>query len=174
MNSFEFNKIFASLLTALLVAMIVHLFSDELISPEKLHKNIYLIDVPKEVPGEGVTPKKETLQPITPLLLKADVTRGEKLTEKLCGQCHTFKQGEHNKTGPNLFGIVGGQFAHLANFAYSKIFQEKHSAEKWDEEKLNQYLYSPRAMMKGTKMAFAGIRKDDERADVILFLKSLK
>jgi cytochrome c len=62
----------------------------------------------------------------------------------------------------------------MAGFAYSKVFQEKHDKEKWDEEKLNIYIHKPRALMPGTKMAFAGIKKPEERADVIKYLDTLK
>ncbi len=174
MNSFEFNKIFAVLLVALLVMMVANLVSEGIIHPAALEKNIFVIDVPDTPLAGAALLAEEKLEPIEPLLVKANIQNGEKLSNKLCSQCHTFKPGEKAKTGPNLFGIVGSTFAHMAEFAYSRVFQEKHGKDTWDEEKLSQYLHRPRSLMPGTKMAFAGIRKVEERADVIAYLKSLK
>ncbi len=174
MNSFEFNKIFAALLVALLVAMIANLVGEEAVHPAKIAKNVFIIDVAEAPVESGGEVKEEKVPPIGPFLAKASVANGEKLVNKLCGQCHTFKAGEPAKVGPNLFGIVGNTFAHMASFAYSRVFQEKHGKDTWDEEKLNIYLHKPRALMPGTKMAFAGIKKIQDRADVIAYLKSLK
>ncbi|MBX9977107.1 MAG: cytochrome c family protein, partial [Alphaproteobacteria bacterium] len=119
MDSFEFNKIFAALLAALLVAMIANLVSEGAIHPHKLAKNIFVIDVVEEPVGDKGEPAEEKVPPVAPLLAKASAENGEKLANKLCSQCHTFKSGEANKTGPNLFGIVGNTFAHIGGFAYS-------------------------------------------------------
>lgn len=174
MNSLEINKIFAALLVALLLALLSDLISKVFVDPKSLEKNSFVIEVTDAEPAASSSGADEALPEIAPLLAKASAENGEKLAIKLCSQCHTFKQGESNKTGPNLFGIVGNTFAHMAGFAYSRIFQEKHEKEKWDEEKLNTYLHKPRALMPGTKMAFAGIKKAEERADVIAYLGSLK
>ena len=174
MNSLEINKIFAALLMALLLALISDLIGKFFVDPHHLEKNSFVIDVADADASTSSSGTEEALPDITPLLAKASVENGEKLAIKLCAQCHTFKQGEGNKTGPNLFGIVGNTFAHMANFAYSRVFQEKHEKEKWDAEKLNLYIHKPRALMPGTKMAFAGIKKAEERADVIAYLESLK
>jgi len=174
MDSFEWNKIFGAILVALLIAMVSSLVGDGLISPKKLEKNVFVIDVVETPTDAGKAGgEEEKVDPITPLLVKADAANGEKLSAKLCGQCHTFKKGEPHKTGPNLWSIVGNHYAHASDYAYSNGFKEKHS-ELWDEEKLNLYLHKPRAFIKGTKMAFAGIRKAEERADVIKYLSTLK
>ena len=175
MDSFEWNKIFGAVLVALLIAMVVTLVGDGLISPKMLDKNVFVIDVVEDGPTAGAgASDDDKVDPIAPLLVKADAGNGEKLATKLCGQCHTFKQGEPHKTGPNLFGILGNSFAHAADYAYSTVFKDKQGKDKWDEEKLNIFIHKPRASMKGTKMAFAGIRKAEERADVIKYLSTLK
>lgn len=172
MSSFEINKICAAVLLALLGAMSAILISEILIHPVKLDQNAYVIEVEDATAGPESGAEK-ALEPIGPLMAAANVQAGQDLAKKLCAQCHTFEKGGANKTGPNLFGVLGGGFAHMANFAYSRVFQEKQGKENWDEEKMNQYLHKPRDYMKGTKMAFAGIKKAEDRANVIAYLKSL-
>lgn len=170
MNSFEFNKIAASVLVALLVAMSGSLLSDILIHQKPLEKNVIEIDLGTTASSTG-TEKKE-LQPITPLLVSADPEKG-KIVAKKCLQCHTFDKGGANHTGPNLWGIIGNQFAHAAGFAYSQGFQDKHGKGTWDVEELNKFLYKPREYVPGTKMSFVGIADEKERADLIAYLMIL-
>ena len=174
MDSFEFNKIVAALLIALLVAFIANLVGEDLVHTDPLKKNVFIVEGVEEAASGPASPQEEKIEPITPLLAKASAADGEKLANKLCGQCHTFKSGEGHKTGPNLFGIASASFAHAADYAYSSVFKEKQGKETWDAEKLNVYLQKPRAWMKGTRMAFAGIKKAEDRANVIAFLESLK
>lgn len=177
MNSFEFNKIAAAVLVALLIAFVTNMIGESLIHPKMLEKNVFIVEGVEDSAaggGSAASAEEEKVEPIAPLLAKADVAAGEKLAIKLCGQCHSFKSGEAHKTGPNLFGIVGGAFAHAADYAYSAAFKEKQGKENWDAEKLNLYLHKPRGYIKGTKMAFAGIKKAEDRAAVIAYLSSLK
>lgn len=171
MSSFEINKICAAVLVALLTAMASVLLGEGIVHTQKLKKNVYIIEVSEAPSSAGAADKP--IDPVGPLLVHADKAAGEALVKKLCTQCHSFEKGGPNKTGPNLFGIIGLPFAHKDDFSYSRAFREKHETEKWDEEKLNQYLVKPAAYMKGTKMAFAGIKKPEDRANVIAFLKSL-
>lgn len=171
MNSFEFNKIAASILIALLVAMTGSLLSDFLIGHHPLEKNVLEIDVGAATSDVGN--EKKELQPITPLLASANVENG-KVVAKKCLQCHTFEQGGRNGTGPNLWGIVGNQFAHAAEFAYSQGLKDKHGKGNWDVEELNKFLHKPRDYVPGTKMSFVGIKDDKERADLIAYLSTLK
>ena len=168
MDSFEFNKIAASLLVALLVGMSGTLLSDWLVNPERIEKNILNITV--ESSDRGAEEPKE-LQPITPLLASANIENGKAVFKK-CAQCHTPGQGEPNKTGPNLWGIVGAKFAHISDFAYSQGLNVMSG--KWDVEELNKFLHKPRDYVKGTKMSFVGIKDDKERADLIAYLQTLK
>lgn len=175
MDSFEFNKIVAALLVALLIAFIANLVGEDLVHITPLKKNVFIVEGVEEAASGAASPhEEEKVEPVTPFLATASAADGEKLANKLCGQCHTFKSGEGHKTGPNLFGIASASFAHAADYAYSSVFKEKQGKEKWDAEKLNTYLHKPRALMKGTKMAFAGIKKAEDRANVIAFLESLK
>lgn len=174
MDSFEFNKIAAAALIALIIAFVVSLIGEEFIHAEHLTKNVFVVEGVEEAAAGPITTEDDKVDPITPLLVSADAVAGEKITSKLCGQCHTFKAGEPNKTGPNLFGIATAVFGHAADYAYSSVFKEKQGKEHWDAEKLNKYIHKPRAYMKGTKMAFVGMKKAEDRANVIAYLSSLK
>jgi len=101
--------------------------------------------------------------------LAQDAERGEKLFRR-CAVCHTVTEGGADKTGPNLFGVVGRDIATKDGFRYSKALLALEGS--WTEDALTQYLLSPRTYARGTKMAFAGLRKTPDRADVIAWLKA--
>lgn len=99
-----------------------------------------------------------------------DAEKGAKVFRK-CKACHQVGEGAENKVGPQLNGILGRVVGGLEDFSYSKAFQEaKAGGEVWDAESLAEFLAAPRKVMKGTKMAFAGLRKEDDRTDVIAYL----
>eukprot|EP01060_Flectonema_neradi_P010710 TRINITY_DN1779_c2_g1_i1.p1 TRINITY_DN1779_c2_g1~~TRINITY_DN1779_c2_g1_i1.p1 ORF type:complete len:108 (+),score=3.79 TRINITY_DN1779_c2_g1_i1:260-583(+) len=97
---------------------------------------------------------------------------GKRIVEIKAGQCHSLSKGAPNGIGPNLFGIVGRTSGTVPGFAYSK--SNKDSGVVWSPEVLDQYLRNPRKFMPGNKMAFAGIRRDKDRHDVIAYLETLK
>jgi cytochrome c len=101
----------------------------------------------------------------------ASVENGEKAAKK-CAACHSFDPGGANKVGPGLWDVVNRPIASHEGFAYSPALTEK-SADKWDYDHLNNFLTSPKGYAPGTKMSFAGISKEAERADVIAYLRSL-
>ena len=111
-------------------------------------------------------------EPIGPFHGKADPKKGEQIA-KVCATCHTFNKGGPNKIGPNLWGITEEEMAAVAGYQFSAAM-EAHKGEKWDPEKLNQWLYKPQAFIKGTKMTFVGIPKEQDRADIIGYLETLK
>lgn len=167
-DGFEINKIMASILIALLAAKVFDVIGDNVVKPEKrLLKNSYLITV-TESTSTQVKAEKE-LAPITPLLEKANVENGEKAFKK-CMQCHVIEKDKPHGIGPNLFGVVGRAIASLGDYAYSSAMKEK-AAIIWDVEKINHFIYNPRKFVKGTKMTFLGIESDQERADIIAYLK---
>jgi len=97
-----------------------------------------------------------------------DAAKGEKVFRK-CKACHTVEKDGKNRVGPNLYGVVGAKAAAKEGYKYSKAMKE--SGLTWDEATLDKYLEKPKALVKKTKMAFAGLKKEDQRADVIAFLK---
>jgi cytochrome c len=104
------------------------------------------------------------------LLAQADVDAGAKDARK-CAACHSFEEGGPAKIGPPLWNVVGRDIAAVEDFAYSDALAGKEGA--WDYQTLDVYLAGPREWAPGTKMAFAGIKKPEERADIILYLRSL-
>jgi cytochrome c len=172
MSSFEWNKIIASVLTALIIAMVAGILSNMLVHPRPLEKPVFLVAGAPAASAEqaAAAPK---LEPIAPLLAKADVKKGEEDT-KVCQVCHNFTKGGPNKIGPDLWGVVGGPIAEDRDgFSFSSALQA-HKGQKWDPELLNQWLSNPQQFAPGTKMTFAGFPKAEERADVIAYLQSLK
>lgn len=108
--------------------------------------------------------------PIATLLASADVAKGQAAFAK-CQSCHTITQGGANGIGPNLYGVVGEDIGKgVGGFAFSDAI--KGLGGKWDFDKLNEWLKSPKAMAPGTKMTFAGLPKPEDRANVIAYLNA--
>jgi cytochrome c len=174
MPSFEWNKIIASVLTAMIVAMVSGILADQLVHPKELEKPVFIVQGSEQTaaaPAEQ-QPAAAKLEPIGPLLAKADPKKGEEIA-KVCAACHTFSKGGPNKIGPNLWGITEEQIANVPNYQFSAAL-EKDKNEKWDPDKLNEWLHNPQSFAKGTKMTFAGIPDAQKRADVIAYLETLK
>ena len=96
---------------------------------------------------------------------------GAKLFKKKCTICHRLDETGKKKVGPNLWGVVGRPIGSAPGFKYSKGLG-KHAGKTWTEENLNAWLTKPRAFAKGTRMAFPGFRKAEQRAAVIAYLRS--
>jgi cytochrome c len=173
MSSFEWNKIIASVLTAMILAMVSGILAMQLVRPKALEKPVFLPAGAEQVAAaSGAQPVAAKLEPIEPLLAAADPKRGEQLA-KVCAVCHTFNKGGANKIGPNLWDVTEEGIAAVASYQFSAALQADKGT-KWDPEKLNQWLYSPQSFAKGTKMTFAGFPKPQDRADVIAYLNTLK
>ena len=100
-----------------------------------------------------------------------DAEKGAKIYRK-CVSCHMIGDGAKNRVGPQLNGIIGREIGAIADYKYSKaMVQYAATAKIWSEENLAAYLESPRKLVKGGRMAFAGLRKEKDRADVIAYLK---
>lgn len=104
-----------------------------------------------------------------PALADGDAAKGEKVFNK-CKACHTVEAGK-NKVGPSLHNIVGRAPGTVEGFKYSKAMEEFGASHTWDEETLSAYLEKPKDVVPGTKMAFVGLNKEDDREDVIAYLK---
>mmetsp|Transcript_13926 Transcript_13926/g.20990 ORF Transcript_13926/g.20990 Transcript_13926/m.20990 type:complete len:104 (+) Transcript_13926:120-431(+) len=96
--------------------------------------------------------------------------KGAKIFQAKCSQCHNTDKGGANGTGPNLYGIVGRTSGSIGSFNYSDA--NKNSGLTWDKKTLNKYLVNPKKMIPGTKMVFAGLKKKDDRKDLIAYLSS--
>jgi cytochrome c len=166
------NKIAAAIILALVLAWVAGTLAESLVSPKPLAKNAFVVDtsaVASASTTTAATPQGPA--PIGPLLAVADADAGQK-TAKVCATCHSFGKGEPAKMGPNLYGIVGLMHAHMEGFSYSDAMKALHD-KPWTFEELNEFLYSPRTHIPGTKMSFAGIKSDSDRANVIAWLRTL-
>lgn len=166
MDSFEFNKIAAAVLIALLTIKGADLISGALIHPKMLKENAFKIEG-VSVTAEASSEKKGPAA-IEPLLAAASAEQGAHVFKK-CTSCHTIDKGGPNRIGPNLHNVVGAQKAKHPDYTYSKAMESKGGS--WTYDDLNVYLYQPRDFVPGTKMSFAGIKDDKERADLIAYLR---
>jgi len=102
----------------------------------------------------------------------ADAAEGEKVFKRVCSACHNPTAEGPKKLGPPLFGVVGRHSGSIEGFRYSA--GNKNANLTWTPEVLDKYLVDPKATVPGTTMAFAGLKKDDERQNVVAYLQTLK
>lgn len=166
----ELNKWLMAILAAVLVAMLAGFVSRQLIHPHQLEKTAYTVPIEEAAPAAAPAAEAEVLEPIAPLLAAASAENGAKLA-RACTACHSFEQGGANKVGPGLWEVVGRKLGTHEGFSYSKAMTEHGGT--WDYEALNHFLVKPQGFLPGTKMTFAGLKKPEQRADVIAYLRSL-
>ena len=168
MDSFEINKIIAAIL---MVALLV-------VGLGKLSETIFYVKKP-EIPGYGIqvenasidssnaeAPNEEKID-IVALMSMGDIATGEKIFKK-CAACHSINKGGENKIGPVLYNVVGRKVGGIEDYKYSKALIEYN--KEWTFEELNGFLIKPASYIKGTKMAFAGLKNEEDRASVIKYL----
>ncbi len=170
MDSFELNKIAGALLGTLTLTIGLGIVSEILFAPEAPAKPGYEIAVPEGPAGGNVTEAKAPVIPIEQLFATASIEKGANVAKR-CGSCHNFTEGAGAKVGPDLYGVVDRPVASVAGFAYSAAMKAKGG--EWTPQALNHFLTNPKADVPGTAMAFAGIPKETERADLIAYLNSL-
>jgi cytochrome c len=169
--SLEVNKAFAAVLTAGIAFMVTGLVGEQLVHPHRLEKTAITIEG-VAAPAGAPAAAEPAVEEIAPLLAAASADTGKQVAGRLCSSCHTFENGQANKVGPNLYGIVGNHHAHKDDFNYSPAMKAL-TDKPWDYDGLNHFLAGPARYIKGTRMAFAGIRDVKQRADVIAYLRSL-
>jgi cytochrome c len=168
MDSFEVNKILGAVLGTLTFVLGLSIASEILFTPHAPAKQGYDLPAPVENAGGAPAAAAPAAEPIAVRLAKADPAKGEAAV-KQCASCHSFEKGGPNKVGPNLYGVVGNHHAHLEGFNYSAGMKGK-SGEQWSFEAMDRFLENPKAAVPGTAMSFAGIKRPDQRADVIAYL----
>lgn len=167
MDSIEVNKILAGVLAAGTAFGLAGLAGAKLITSERPEKLAIVIQSPKSSAAAETGP---VAVPIAVLLAKADPAKGQADAQKLCGACHSFNEGGGNMVGPNLYGVIGEPIAQKAGYDFSAALKGKKG--DWTFADMNDWLTDPRSYAPGTKMAFAGIANDRQRADVIDYLRT--
>ena len=172
MDSFEINKIIASVLLTALIVIGIGKLADVLFYNEKPKVSAYKVEgVGESLVKEQSTEETKVVEvvDIKALLAMGDMAHGEKVFKK-CTACHMIAADGKNKIGPNLWGVIGRKAGSISDYKYSKAMVAY--AKEWTFEEMNSYLIKPQAYIKGTKMAFAGLRKEKDRASVILYMNS--
>ena len=170
MDSFEINKIVASILLIALLFIGIGKISDLVFHVDKPEIAGYKVEVPLNDDATQISEAKtETVEEvdIAGLLALGDLMHGEKVFKK-CAACHVIEKGGANKIGPALYGVLGRKVAGIDDYNYSQALIDYD--KQWTFDEMNGYLRKPQAWIKGTKMSFAGLRKDKDRASVILYL----
>ena len=172
MDSFEINKIIAAILLTALIIIGIGKFADILFHIDKPKESAYKIEgLETAVASTSQSSEAKVVEKVDigQLLALGDLAHGEKVFKK-CSACHMIASGGKNMIGPNLWGVIGRTAGSVSDYKYSKAMLAY--AKQWSFEEMNSYLIKPQAYIKGTKMAFAGLRKEKDRASVILYLNS--
>ena len=168
MNGFEINKIIAAIIFTVLVVFGIDKITDLIFHIEKPSEAAYKIEAPavktvssKSSASGGVN--------IKDFLALGSIEHGQKVFKK-CSACHVVAKGGKNKIGPALYGILGKKSGSASGYKYSKALAAH--GKVWSYKEMNGFLIKPAAHIKGTKMAFAGLKNEKDRASVILFMNS--
>jgi len=169
MDSFEINKLVAAILLVALLIIGIGKLSDMIFYVEKPETPGYAVEEEQAIVTSAQS-KSETPEEkidISALMAMGDLATGEKVFKK-CAACHSIVKGGKNAIGPALYNVVSRKVGSVSDYKYSKALSEY--GKEWTFEELNGYLIKPAKWIKGTKMAFAGLRKEKDRASVILYL----
>jgi cytochrome c len=168
MDSFELNKVIAAVLMVALLVIGLGKIADSIFYVKKPKNQGYQVEVGSEL-ASSVSQVAETVEKIDimAIMTKGDIASGEKIFKK-CAACHSINKGGKNKIGPALYNVVGRAVGGVDNYKYSKTLASY--AKEWTFEELNGFLTKPSSYLKGTKMSYAGLRKEKDRASVIKYL----
>lgn len=170
MSNLESNKIFAALLVAGITGMMTGFIANKVVKSEDLKEDAFPIEVADSLGGAAVPEKPKGPEPILAMLADADITRGERLS-KACAACHSFDKGGANRIGPNLWNVVNASKGAHDGFTYSSTMAA--FGGQWGYQELNHFLWKPKDYMPGTKMNYIGLRKPEDRADMIAWMRTL-
>ena len=168
MDSFELNKIIAAVLMVALLVIGLGKIADVAFHVKKPKNPGYKVEGQVQL-ASSTSKATEVVEKIdiATLMAQGDVNKGEKIFKK-CAACHSINKGGPNKIGPALYNVVGRKVGGLEDYRYSKTLASY--GKEWSFEELNGFLIKPAAYLKGTKMSYAGLRKEADRASVIKYL----
>ena len=168
MDSFELNKIIAAILMVVLLVIGLGKIADGIFHVERPKNPGYQVEVESQLALETsqITEMVKIID-ITAVMALGDIINGEKIFKK-CAACHSINKGGKNKIGPALYNVVGRTVGGVDDYKYSKTLASY--GKEWTFEELNGFLKKPSSYLKGTKMSYAGLRKEKDRASVIKYL----
>ena len=169
MKRFEINKIFAAVILALVIIFGINELAEVIYNvkvPKSGDYKVVNVSSAKET-GKNETTKNEDTLDISNLLALGNVDHG-KAVFKQCAACHSISKGGGNKIGPALWGIIGRKAGSLDDYRYSKGMSAL--GKIWNFQSMNDFLIKPKNYVKGTKMAYAGLKKEKDRASIIIYL----
>ena len=164
MDSFEINKIVAAILVVALMVIGIDKLSDVIFYVDKPETPGYVVEAKQVSTASSTTENKID---IIALMAMGDIASGKKLFKK-CISCHSIVKDGKNKIGPALYNVVGRKVGGVADYKYSKALAAYE--KEWTFEELNGFLTKPAKWIKGTKMAYAGLKKEEDRASIIKYL----
>ena len=167
MNSFEINKIIAAIILTIVIVFGVNKLADVIYYVKAPEDNTYNIVTETKEISKGDTVKTEDDINISALLALGNIDHGKMIFKK-CAACHSASKGGGNKIGPALWGVIGRKAGSIGDYKYSKAMSG--FGKTWDFEGMNTFLIKPKDYVKGTKMAYAGLKKGKDRASIILYL----
>ena len=168
MDSFELNKIIAAVLMVALLVIGLGKIADVVFHVKKPKNPGYQVEVESQLTsGTSQAAAVAEKVDIGAFMTLGDVASGEKIFKK-CAACHSINKGGKNKIGPALYNVVGRTVGGLDDYKYSKTLASY--GKQWTFEELNGFLQKPASYLKGTKMSYAGLRKEKDRASIIKYL----
>ena len=168
MDGFELNKIIEAILATVVVVFGINKVTDIIFTPDKPQQSAYKVEKIEPTLASSSNTGQAAVG-INELLAMGTVEHGEKVFKR-CSACHMIAAGGKNMIGPNLWSILGKQTGVASGYKYSKALAAY--GKEWSFEEMNGFLIKPSAHIKGTKMAFAGLKKEKDRASVILYMNS--
>ena len=161
------NKIIVSIVFAVILVLGINKITDVIFYVEKPEKSAYQVEGITTVASTASAETSSETGNIMAIFASTSATEGEKVFKK-CAACHSIAEGGKNKIGPALWGVLGRQAGSLPDYKYSKAMAEH--GKKWSFEEMNGFLLKPKDWIKGTKMSYAGLKKEKDRAAVILYM----
>jgi len=168
MDSFELNKVIAAILMVALLVIGLGKIADSVFHVKKPKNAGYQVEIESDL-ASSVSQVAETVEKIDimAIMTQGNIVSGEKIFKK-CAACHSINKGGKNKIGPALYNVVGRAVGGVDDYKYSKTLASY--GKEWTFEELNGFLTKPSSYLKGTKMSYAGLRKEKDRASIIKYL----
>ena len=164
------NKIVVSVVLAIVLVLGINKIADSIFYVEKPEQSAYQVESITTVASSNTTETSSVSsdsENIMALFASTNAAEGAKVFKK-CAACHSISKGVGNKIGPALWGVIGRKAGSISDYKYSKALAVH--GKIWSFEEMNGFLIKPKEWVKGTKMAFAGLKNAKERAAVILYM----